>query len=372
MKKIGIFLLIISAHTSASAQKGLIKRLLSNEKDTTRKSSFLPVPVAGYSQEKGFEFGAGAIYAFYLDKKDTSIRSSTITSTLTYSTKKTYNFTVRGDVWTKQNLNHLMGEIKFRKVPFHFFGIGNSTFLSDDDALIRDEFKIQLEGEKKIAPYWYSGLSAGFDNFRVQDKIPGGIYDQILSPNRSGSNALFFGVSQSFDSRNSNNYPTKGVFSRITYQYAPKLSRTGNFYGSKVTFDTRGFIPLNTSIVLALQGYFASINGDDIPFYRLQQLGNDGLMRGYYSGRYRDKNLLATQAELRYRYNNRFGGVLFAGAGNVFGQSRFSLKPNFGAGLRYFFDPAKGLSVRLDYGIGEKRVDEQRQSGFYISLAEAF
>jgi len=38
----------------------------------------------------------------------------------------------------------------------------------------------------------------------------------------------------------------------------------------------------------------------------------------------------------------------------------------------YFFDTAKGLSVRLDYGVGEKKANEKRQSGFYISLAEAF
>ncbi|RZJ77247.1 MAG: polymerase, partial [Flavobacterium sp.] len=48
------------------------------------------------------------------------------------------------------------------------------------------------------------------------------------------------------------------------------------------------------------------------------------------------------------------------------------LKPNYGIGGRYFFDTAKGLSVRLDYGIGEKKPNEKRQSGMYISLAEAF
>jgi len=98
-------------------------------------------------------------------------------------------------------------------------------------------------------------------------------------------------------------------------------------------------------------------------------------MRGYYGGRYRDKNLLAAQAELRYRYSSRFGATLFGGTGTVWGVDDFStdsFKPNYGAGLRYFFDPEKGISVRLDYGIGEKRPNEKRQSGFYISIAEAF
>ncbi|MNL63506.1 hypothetical protein D3C87_1876490 [compost metagenome] len=104
-------------------------------------------------------------------------------------------------------------------------------------------------------------------------------------------------------------------------------------------------------------------------------MGNDEMMRGYYTGRYRDRNLLAAQAELRYRYNNRFGAAVFGGGGQVFENGGFAVKnfkPSYGAGGRYFFDPEKGLSVRLDYGIGEKRANEKRQTGFYISLAEAF
>lgn len=72
---------------------------------------------------------------------------------------------------------------------------------------------------------------------------------------------------------------------------------------------------------------------------------------------------------------NRFGIVAFAGGGKVFANGNLSLddlKPNYGVGGRYFFDTAKGLSVRLDYGVGEKKANEKRQSGFYISLAEAF
>jgi outer membrane translocation and assembly module TamA len=99
------------------------------------------------------------------------------------------------------------------------------------------------------------------------------------------------------------------------------------------------------------------------------------MMRGYYSGRYRDRNLLDIQSELRYRLNNRFGAVLFTGTGTVWGRTAFAFdnfKPHFGAGFRYFFDPAKGLSVRMAYGISTKIKIEERQSGFYISLGEAF
>src|SRR3546814_4988777 len=35
-----------------------------------RRNSFIPLPVFGYSPEKGFEFGAGLYYSFFTDKAD--------------------------------------------------------------------------------------------------------------------------------------------------------------------------------------------------------------------------------------------------------------------------------------------------------------
>jgi outer membrane translocation and assembly module TamA len=84
--------------------------------------------------------------------------------------------------------------------------------------------------------------------------------------------------------------------------------------------------------------------------------------------------MLAGQTELRYRLSPRIGLAGFIGTGEVFNKS-FSwaqLKPNYGAGIRYFFDIEKGLSIRADYGIGQKVAGEARQSGFYAALGQAF
>jgi outer membrane translocation and assembly module TamA len=114
--------------------------------------------------------------------------------------------------------------------------------------------------------------------------------------------------------------------------------------------------------------------GGQSPFYLMPTLGADDLMRGYYNGRYRDRDYTAGQVELRYRLSDRFGITGFAGTGTVYhnGIDLSQLKPNYGGGLRYFFDVEKGLTLRLDYGVGEQRPGEARQSGFYTSLGEAF
>ncbi|RYE07825.1 MAG: polymerase, partial [Sphingobacteriales bacterium] len=330
------------------AQKGLIKKLLSNEKDTTRKASFLPVPVIGYSQEIGFEFGAGALYSFYIDRKDTLNRSSNFSGTATYSTKKTYNLTLKGDAWLPGNRFHLIGELRFKKMPFNFYGIGNNTLNADADRLVQTQFKALFEAEKMIAPSFYTGLSVGYESYKYSDQVIGGIFTTGTYTDKPGGNVGFIGISQSHDTRNSNNYPTKGFFGRVTFQVAPGLE-TNDYSGTQTKVNLRTFFPLSNKFVLAAQGIYYTIQGKNVPFYLLPQLGNDEIMRGYYTGRYRDENLLALQTELRYRYNNRFGAVLFVGTGTVFGQSAFavdSFKPNYGGGLRYFFDPAKGLSVR--------------------------
>lgn len=376
MKRTLLLLLLTFFANSLWAQKKLIQKLLSNEKDTTRKASFMPVPVLGYAQETGFEFGLGALYSFYVDRKDTSNRSSNFSGTASYSTKKTYNLTLKGDAWTRANRYHLIGEVRFKKMPFNFYGLGNNTQQKDEDRLLQQQIKLLFDVEKTFIKHAYTGVSLGFENYNFIDKVTGGIYSTSpLLIDKAGGSLLFIGLSQSYDTRNSNNYPTKGFFGRVTYQYAPAIFGSNSFNGSQLKVNVRNFWPLAPKVVLGAQALYYTVQSSATPFYVLPQLGNDEIMRGYYTGRFRDENLLASQIELRYRFMNRFGIVAFAGGGKVFSNADFNLKnfkPNYGFGGRYFFDTAKGLSVRLDYGVGEKKMNEKRQSGFYISLAEAF
>ncbi|MGE6220217.1 BamA/TamA family outer membrane protein [Nubsella zeaxanthinifaciens] len=377
MKKLVLLILGICLVSTSFAQLKFIKRIFSNEKDTTRRASFMPIPVFGYAQETGFEFGLGSIYSFYVDKHDVTNRSSNFFGAASYSTTGTYNVTLRGDAWTKKNGLHFIGEIRFKDMPFNFYGIGNGTVEADKDKLVQQMTKVLFDAEKAIAKNTYTGISVGFENHRFTDKETGGIYStDPLVYDKDGGSVLLLGISQSYDTRNSNNYPTKGFFGRISYQYAPDFFGRENFTGSQIKLNVRNFWSFNKKIVLGVQGIYYTVQGKgNTSFYMLPQLGNDEIMRGYYGGRYRDENLVAAQAEIRYRFMERLGLVVFGGGGKVFANSSANLKnlkPNYGIGGRYFFDPEKGLSIRLDYGVGEKRPNEERQSGFYISFAEAF
>ena len=376
MKRIPLCAVLVLIAANVLGQKKFIERYLSNKTDSSRRASFMPVPILRYSQEIGMEFGAGLLYSTYLDRKDLSNRSSNFSGIVSVSTKSQYNISLKSDIWTKQNKHHYITELRFRKMPFDFYGIGNETAEANADRLVQGSVKANIEVEKRFWPKMYTGFSLGFENYHFSDKVAGGIFStdpDII--HRLGGSVIYAGISQTYDTRNSNNYTTKGTMAKLSYQYAPDFWGGENFTGSLIKASIRSFWSLSPKFVLGVNGIYNTVQGKNTPFYLLQQLGNDEMMRGYYTGRFRERNLLAAQAELRYRYNNRFGLAVFGGGGQVFdnGDLAFkAFKPSYGGGGRYFFDPEKGLSVRVDYGIGEKRANEKRQTGFYISLAEAF
>lgn len=380
MKKLRLFsiltILIFSINSSSFSQAKLIKKLFSNEKDTTRSSSFLPLPAVAYSQETGLEYGLVSLYSFYTDRADTLTRNSSITGIATYTSKKQVNLQLKTDYWTPQNRYHYYNEIRYKDFPFSFYGIGNQTREADKQNVTQKLFRFTAEAEKKMSQSAYTGLTGSFENYRYNyaNEITN-INDPRFFLNKDGGKVLYLGLSQIIDSRNNNTYATSGTYIKLNYSYAPDFFGGENFSGSLTKFDLRTFKSLNSEAVLGFNVNYQTLQGSNAPFYLMPQLGNDQMMRGYYTGHYRDQNLLAAQAELRYRFNPRFGVVGFLGGGTVYSNGNLELKglkPSYGGGFRYFFDVERGLSIRLDYGVGEKRSMEKRQSGFYISLGEAF
>jgi hypothetical protein len=376
LKKLFVLSILILISSNGFRQMKLIRKMLSNEADTTRGSSFLPLPALGYAQETGIEIGGAGLYSFYTDRKDTLMRTSRITGMITFTTKKQSNFALKSDIWTPGNKFHVTSEIRYRNFPFNFYGIGNSTLELNEDPITQKLFKLNAGLEKKLGKSIYTGMSMAYESYRFEDKITGGIYSNDPGiRDKDGGQVFFIGITQIFDNRNTNTYTTKGSFLKFNYSYAPDFFGGDHFSGSLLKLDLRNFHSLSKKTTLGLNAHYQTISGSNTPFYLLPQLGSDEMMRAYYAGRFRDQNLLALQGELRLRLNPRFGLVGFAAAGNVYSGGNFKLiqlKPSVGGGFRYFYDIERGLSVRMDYAIGEQNPGEKRQKGLYLSLGESF
>lgn len=361
------------------AQKKILKSkfvqsLISKESDSTRSASFMALPVLAYSPETGLEYGLMGNYFFVSDKSDSLVRSSNVGLITSFTTQKQSNVKLDFNYWAPENKYHYIGLIGYRNFPFNFYGIGDQTLDKDKNLLTQKLFRINLEGEKLLSKNYYAGLNAKFESYEYKSNPEKEGIDLESIYGGQGGKYLALGISQAYDSRNSNTNTTKGLYGRIKYSYAPDLWGGENFKGSIISLDLRSFFPLNKKLTIGLNSIYQSTIGKEVPFYLMPQLGNDEMMRGYYQGRYRDKNLLTFQSELRYRLHPRIGLAAFAATGTVYHKEidLSRLKFSFGSGVRYFFNIEHGAHLRLDYAIGEKIHGEQRQSGFYISLGQAF
>ncbi|PZP50177.1 MAG: polymerase [Pseudopedobacter saltans] len=377
-RAVSLLLLFFSISGKSDAQIDFVKKVLhkylSNEKDTTRKPSFIPLPNLSYAQETGLKVGVTGLYSFYTDRKDPNIKNSTIEASISYTEKKQTSTKLLTEIWTKNNDYRLYGELRYQNFPYNFYGIGANTLKADKNLINEKRFRFMAAADKRIFGKYYLGFITEFEHFKYEDKEPGGFFEKSNLVGKGGGKYISLGIEQFVDNRNTNTYTTKGQFAKLTLNYVPDFFGGDNYNGGIVQFNYRYFQPLNNKFTLGLNGIFNSLTSHDAPFYLLQRLGSDQIMRGYYQGRYNDRNYTAAQAELRYRFVPRFGIVAFGGVGSVYGISDFSgnLKPNYGGGLRYFFDLERSLSVRIDYGWGEKVPGEKRQGGVYFSLGEAF
>ncbi|OJW12544.1 polymerase [Mucilaginibacter sp. 44-25] len=377
-KHLTLIALLLLFIAPAFAQTRLLPKFIRRmyfEKDTSRRPSFVLLPVLSSAPETGLEVGGSGLYSFYTDTASRYTRVSNIFAYATITTKGQSRLNLSSSYWIPGNRYHFTGAINYINFPFDFYGIGNNTAKADADRLGQKRLRITFTAEKKLGSHIYAGLVGGGYYYRFTDKEPGGIFDTNPAiQDKSGGNILYVGPTLIFDNRNNNTYTTKGTLFTSYYNYMNGVGNSSGYHGGLLNMELAQFFSLGKKLVLGFNIQSQNLTGGASPFYLLPALGSDEMMRGYYNGRFRDRNYLAGQTELRYRFTERFGIVGFAGIGEVF-HTDFDtrqLKPNYGGGLRYFFDVQKGLSVRMDYGVGEKRPGESRQSGFYVGLGEAF
>lgn len=98
--------------------------------------------------------------------------------------------------------------------------------------------------------------------------------------------------------------------------------RHHDFDFTRITVDMREFLPIDEEL---LHGFafrqFASVTRSadgQMPFYRLQSIGGARSLRGYRSDRFRDRNVLLVNAEVRCQIWHWLDMAVFTDAGHVF------------------------------------------------------
>ncbi len=338
-------------------------------------NTLVPLPAVFYMPETGVGFGAAVSYYYYptelsRTRNPDRLQPSNLALLAIYTTKKQIILRISGDLYFGGGDFRVLGTVGYSKFPTTFWGVGNDAPDSLEEDYTPNVYELSLELQRQVRPSWYAGVLAHSAYRSLKETVPGGLLATGQVPGTADSRIVGVGVSLVRDTRSNTVFPRSGGYHQArAIVYAGALGSEYDY--SSVTVDLRKYVSPVSGHVLALRALGKAVAGT-APFDVLPQLGGDGLLRGYFGGRFRDQDLLAFQAEYRVPVWWRFGTVGFVSAGQVAPRlSSFELngfKPAAGLGLRILLSPEEGLNIRADYGWGFN----VGSSGFYLSIGEAF
>lgn len=262
----------------------------------------------------------------------------------------------------------LFTEATLSHTPTWYWGKGFTAGRQNRNRVryISQEISVIPQVLRQIAPDTYLGAGWSLNNMQaggIWDKHKPGPEQQADGPGVFSSGPL---LSLSYDSRDFVPNPHRGIDASLQYiRYRRQTGSDTGFDAWTAHFSAYHALDDKRVIAFEINGAFT---GGQVPWNMQPLLGDSNHFRGYYPGRYRDRNVITTQLEYRHALSWRNGVVGWIGSGTMAPHFSALLAerwlPTVGAGYRFEFKP--GMNIRLDYGIGKG------SSAFYFQAGEAF
>lgn len=363
-------LLLVLFSISGLGQSMPIKLInkIFNDTASVTEPKWIAYPMFAYAPETSWEIGAAGVLVYYA-KKDSANRLSEGRMDAFFTLQGQYGARIDHDLYSDKNKWFALGKIKIQSYPLFYYGIG-SNIQGDELAIAHANFTLIRERLlRKVYKQWYLGLEVdyeGLSNVRFDWVAGQEPIDHIQG--EDGYSNLGLGLGLVYDTRENALNVRHGYLSEIGYlAYEPFWGSTNRL--QTLFLDNRAFFKLTDKNVLACQ-MIGQFSQGDVPFNQLSMIGGDMMMRGYYLGKYRDRNMFSIQTEHRwlpFKFSKRIGATVFAGLGSVSPNMSFDkILWTAGGGLRVLIFPKRDVFARVDYGY------TPYGSGVYIYIGEAF
>jgi Omp85 superfamily domain len=334
------------------------------------KPRFLAYPTIAFSPETHLEFGVAASLLFHAKNDYQQNRLSEVTAFGFVTLRSQYGLWLDNAIYGDRDKWLLLGRARFQRFPLLYYGLGsdapkeNPMVVNGFYTLVRQRMYRQIRGN------WFAGPQFDLqwlDNVDFGEDVP----TRPLPTGANGSDNTGVGVGIVYDSRPNMLNTRQGWFAELSWLHYG-LRGLGSYTFNNISAELRRYQRTGPSSVFAWQ-VSGSMALGDVPFNMLSLMGSEMLMRGYYTGRYRDRHYYATQAEYRwlpFPFSRYLGGAIFGAVGAVSptfaALSINDIRWSGGAGLRYLIFPKKDIFVRFDVGF------TREGAGFYIFTGEAF
>jgi uncharacterized protein (DUF2141 family) len=349
----------------------LIRLYCDNERVnvSAQTGSWTIAPIISFSPETKLEGGIST-YRLFKFIPDTVTRTSFFDFFVMITQNKQYTIHNNYLIFTPNEKYLITGLNWFQYFPQYYFGVGNDLKENDKEEVKYSQFIFDFLVQRKILPSLFAGAGYRYATIFQQQNVAGGLLETTKYTGYQGSKIAGYQFAITSDNRDNVYYAAKGHYLRLHAVFHSKLTQS-QFNYQVYDIDYRKFFRVFKERwdVLAFQSYGYFTYGD-VPWNELGAMGDSDIMRGYYSGRFRDKKYLATQVEYRLVFNKLVGMVFFAAVGEVGDDfNNFTLgglKPSGGTGLRLKVNRKDRLNFRIDGGLGLDGFN------FYVGGSEAF
>lgn len=361
--------------TESRARLGKISNHLGQSvtsKSCDKKFDFTFVVAPSYSNSTSLTIGAMAAGVYRIDEKECTIQPSTVSIFANASIIGVYNVGIDGINIFKDDKNRLKYRLSFGSNPLDFWGIGYQAAKENSPLQYRsNKRQIEVSYYRQIIDNLYIGARVNFD-YIYCTKYTSPLFLDYLKGEKTLYSATGLSLLLEYDTRDFIPNPYRGVFIGLQGMFRPKALGRIEYNCWRVNLNVAYYQKLWRGGILAVDLY-GEFNSSHTPWLFNAQLGGQNRMRGYYEGRFSDKNVVTFQAEIRQKVWQNIGVAAWGGVGNCFATiEKFELShtlPNYGVGLRWEFK--ERVNLRLDYGFG-CRVGGKLINGLLVSINEAF
>lgn len=284
------------------------------------ESQVLPIYVA--SSDNGL--GAGLMYV-HANPFDTHIRFMV----QSWYTIKSYSLTefLIGEERPREGSDwSWWSHAKYHLRPGRdFYGLGNDSIHEDRTNFYDEIFSWEWRANRRVlGPLWLGAFAEMHREFVGPGKgnWSPDTFEPDHFPDLFGKGAFWtnrIGATIFIDTRNNYYVPTAGGYYKIEYYSVPKW--LGNDFDFEYWYlDLRRFIavrgPRKDILALRLQAKHAE--GGPIPFYEMSIDGSEYTLRGFYDGRFRDRDMSSLNIEWRHNLWKIVDLNLFYDLGRVY------------------------------------------------------
>ena len=321
-------------------------------------------PIPAYSPQLGWNLTLGGAYFLDIGEKDADVSPSLVGGFAMAAENGSYAYGAGTYLHLLNDKLRVKAGAAHIDIRYRFYGIGNEIdFLNID--VLQEGPAYFLTGSWNVWKKLYVGLGyrRGSVDTRLRfDVDDSSFFDPVLNIELGA-----ISIPIEIDSRDHEQFPRNG-WQILGQTVLYRESVGSDFEAETYKLSINRYFPMRETDVLAARLVVRSAS-EDVPFFLLSTFGGTTDLRGYPSGRYRDRQMYSVQTEYRWQFSDRWIFTGFAGVGEVaehFSEMGRNFLPAGGVGARFVLSEKHKIGLSFDVATGKDGTE------VYFGVGEAF